>query len=244
MITHVSYDICVMTITRLAEINNRISKGYCSKIDKCLTDQYLLKEYMKAPSVKNAVREFEDILTRCMGRLPVKKAIVERIKKTVIKEVMANNKVRIIPAGTKATVRGSCFNDIVHDTLTRIVKKNRSLVLEVEQMPEGIQGINERPDWYIMNKDTKRFIIGYNQIDFWGGGQQSNRGDKYILKNEIDDTLGRQNGKLLCVVCKNPELKSINNKIFHIFDTGFTKKTLCYVNDLEAHIKEYLATPA
>lgn len=233
-----------MSQGRLAEIKHLISKGYSFRVDKRTSDQYLIKEYMKTSCVKNAVREFEDILSKCMGRLPVKKALVERIKKTIVKEVMANNKVRIIPAGAKATVRGTYFNDIIKDTLTRIVKKYRSLVLEVERMPEGIEDIKECPDWYIMNKDTKRFIIGYNQIDLWGGGHQLNRGDKYILKNEIDDILARQNGKLLCVVCKNPMLKSTNNKIYQIFDTGFAKKTLCYINDLEEHIRDYLIGPA
>ena len=40
-----------------------------------------------------------------------------------------------------------------------------------------------------------------NQAALWGGGQQINRGFKYLINNELNT----ENGKLLCVVCNEIE---------------------------------------
>jgi hypothetical protein len=73
-----------------------------------------------------------------------------------------------------------------------------------------------------------------NQLDLWGGGQQLNRGSKYILKNK-----NSENCKLLCVVCNKIHLKSNKNKIFNIFKVGFENNTLCYLNNLQNIIYSY-----
>ena len=48
-----------------------------------------------------------------------------------------------------------------------------------------------------------------NQLDLWGGGQQLNRGSKYIENNKHNN----ENSKLLCVVCNQITFKS--KKIKH-----------------------------
>ena len=48
-----------------------------------------------------------------------------------------------------------------------------------------------------------------NQLDLWGGGQQLNRGSKYLIDNKHNT----ENSKLLCVVCNPIELKSNKNEV-------------------------------
>ena len=76
-----------------------------------------------------------------------------------------------------------------------------------------------------------------NQLDLWGGGQQLNRGFKY-LKNSEHNT---NNCKLLCVVSNEIQFKSDKNKAFQLFQLGFSNNTLCYLNNLEHIIKSYFS---
>jgi hypothetical protein len=62
-----------------------------------------------------------------------------------------------------------------------------------------------------------------NQLDLWNGGQQLNRGFKYIENN------GNNENKLLCVVCNKIKFTSDKNN------------TLCYLNNLENIIKSYFS---
>ena len=41
-----------------------------------------------------------------------------------------------------------------------------------------------------------------NQLSLWGGGQQSNRGTKYLVNNKLNT----EKSKLLCVVCNEIKL--------------------------------------
>ena len=75
---------------------------------------------------------------------------------------------------------------------------------------------SEIPDWTIFEKTTNKIIIGMNQLSLWGGGQQSNRGSKY-LENNIHNT---ENSKLLCVVANEIQIKSVKNKEFKLFELG------------------------
>lgn len=93
---------------------------------------------------------------------------------------------------------------------------------------------SEIPDWYILDKITKKVIIGMNQLDLWYGGHQINRGYKYIIDNKLKD----ENKKLLCVVCNEIQLKG-NNKIYRMFDKGFKDNTLCYLGNLENIINSF-----
>jgi hypothetical protein len=92
---------------------------------------------------------------------------------------------------------------------------------------------SEIPDWYILDKTTHRVLIGMNQLDLWSGGHQINRGFKYINNNE------NINAKIVCVVCNKVQLKSTKNKIFKLFQMGFTNNTLCYINNLKNIIESY-----
>ena len=73
-----------------------------------------------------------------------------------------------------------------------------------------------------------------NQLDLWGGGQQLNRGSKYIENNKHNT----KDSKLLCVVCNEIQFKS-KNKAYALIVTGFEKNTLCYLNNLQNIITSY-----
>lgn len=74
-----------------------------------------------------------------------------------------------------------------------------------------------------------------NQLDLLGGGQQLNRGSKYLINNKINT----ENSKLLCVVCNKIKFSSNKNKVFKLFEIGFTNNTLCYLKNLPNIINEY-----
>ena len=80
-----------------------------------------------------------------------------------------------------------------------------------------------------------KIIIGMNQLDLWGGGQQLKRGSKYIENNKHNN----ENSKLLCVICNEIQFKSKKNKAYKLFETGFRKDTLCYLNNLQNIITSY-----
>jgi hypothetical protein len=71
-----------------------------------------------------------------------------------------------------------------------------------------------------------------NQIDLWSGGQQSNRGDKYVASS-----INTENTKLLAIVCNNPNINTNKTKKFKLFKKGFETNTLCYINNLHNIIK-------
>ena len=62
-----------------------------------------------------------------------------------------------------------------------------------------------------------------NQLDLWDGGQQLNRGSKYIENNKYNN----ENSKLLCVVCNEIQIKS--KKIKHTNYLKLFLKIIHYV---------------
>ena len=68
-----------------------------------------------------------------------------------------------------------------------------------------------------------------------GGGQQLNRGFKYIENNKHNNV----NSKLLCVVCNEIQFKSKKNKSYKLFEIGFENNTLCYLKNLQNIITSY-----
>jgi hypothetical protein len=99
----------------------------------------------------------------------------------------------------------------------------------------SIINTSEKPDWYILDKNKNKVLIGMNQLDLWRGGQQLNRGSKYLINNKINS----ENSKLLCVVCNKIKFNSDKNKAFKLFEIGFTNNTLCYLKNLPNIINKY-----
>lgn len=200
-------------------INNRIKNEICYKTIDEISDKNLMIEYLKTNSVKNEIKNLECILEKYIDKELINKIIQEYI-------------IKLIPPGTKGVIRGNKFNNIVKNYLLNLnLDKNKFEICFEKKNEKYIT--NEIPDWYISEKINNKVIIGMNQLDLWKGGQQINRGYKYIINNTND------NYKLLCVICNEIQLKNTNNKVYKLFETGFKNNTLCYINNLHNIIISY-----
>lgn len=203
-------------------INNRINNEICyDTIDK-LKDSYLLNEYKECKSVQNKIKKLIEILDKYKIKLKTKELIIN------------DYLLEIIPAGTKGVIRGNKFNSIVKDAINKLNLDNERFEICFEKQCK-LSITTEIPDWYILEKSTEKVIIGMNQLDLWGGGQQLNRGSKYIENNKHNN----EHSKLLCVICNEIQFKSIKNKAYKLFETGFENNTLCYLNNLQNIITSY-----
>lgn len=80
----------------------------------------------------------------------------------------------------------------------------------------------------------------HESIGSMGGGSQTNRGYKYIFENKLNT----QTSKLLCIVCKDANIKLNKGKIreskkLKILDEGFKNDTLCYLGNLKNIIYKF-----
>lgn len=205
----------------MQDINTRIKQEICYDTLEELTDTKLMDEYKNCNSVKNEIKKLSDVLEKYMN---------EEIKEKIIEEYL----LQLIPAGTKGVIRGNKFNNIVKQFITNLELDLERFEIYFEKKCEG-HFTTEIPDWYILERTTNKIIIGMNQLDLWGGGQQLNRGSKYIENNKHNT----ENSKLLCVVCNEIQFKSKKNKAYKLFEIGFKNNTLCYLNNLENIITSY-----
>lgn len=202
-------------------INARIKEEICYETLEELTDQKLIGEYKHCKSVQNKIKKLNDVLG---------KYVDEETNKKIIQEYL----LQLIPAGTKGVIRGNRFNHVVKKFITKLELDTDRFEICFEKKCEG-HFTSEIPDWYIMEKKTNKIIIGMNQLDLWGGGQQLNRGSKYIENNKHNN----DNSKLLCVICNEIQFKSNKNKAYKLFEIGFNNNTLCYLNNLQNIITSY-----
>jgi hypothetical protein len=212
-----------MTIkNKITYINDRIEKEFCNNIVDKLTDNNLLDEYKKSKSVKNNIKDLTNILVKY------------NINDDNIKSIINDYQIQLIPPGTKGSIRGNKFNIIVKEKINSLKLDINKFDIQFEKEC-NICKTSEKPDWYILEKSTNKIIIGMNQLDLWGGGQQLNRGYKYIENNKHNNI----NSKLLCVVCNEIQFKSKKNKTYKLFKIGFENNTLTYLNNLQNIISSY-----
>lgn len=205
-------------------INNRIASEICQKTLLQLSDAQLLPELTRCPSVKRQIQQLQNVLDAFIDD--------DLVKENVIQRYLPD----LIPPGTKAIVRGNKFNHIVQQCILDMRAWNRQLFDVCFEKKCPIHITTEIPDWYILERATQRILIGMNQLDFWGGGQQLNRGSKYLLNNPHNHSTS----KLMCVICNSMHFTRENqNKVFLLFQHGFEKNTLCYLRALPAHITNY-----
>lgn len=207
-----------------AYINKRIDDEYCDETAKLLTDDHLMDEYKKSRSVTNEITKLSDILDS--------ENISEESKQEIVRKYLPN----LIPAGTKGVIRGNRFNSIIKNKLISFRFEPEKFEVCFEEVCEE-HPTSEIPDWYIREKSTNKIIIGMNQLDLWNGGQQTNRGSKYL----IDNSHNNENSKLLCVICNKIQFKpqKNKNKTYQLFETGFKNNTLCYLNNIKNIIDEF-----
>jgi hypothetical protein len=209
-------------IINIDYINNRISNELCDDTIDKLKDCNCMDDYKKCKSVKNKINILDAILE--------KQNINPNKKEVIINDYL----LELIPAGTKGVIRGNKFNSIVKKTIENMNLNKKKFVICFEKHC-SIVATSEKPDWFILEKNTNKVLIGMNQLDLWSGGQQLNRGSKYLINNNVNT----KNSKLLCVVCNKINLKSEKNKIYKLFKIGFSNDTLCYIKNLQCIINEY-----
>jgi hypothetical protein len=196
-------------------INNRIKNEICYDTINTLKDENLLDEYHHCDSVKKRISGLKKIFDN--------NSIDEEKSNKMLKEYMLD----LIPPGTKGVIRGNIFNKIIKNHIMAMnLNLSRFDVMFETDCDSCVT--SEKPDWYIFEKATKKVIIGMNQLDLWGGGQQLNRGAKYIYNNNYDN----KHSKLLCVVCNEIQFSSSKNKAFSLFEKGFENNTICYLNNI------------
>jgi len=214
-------DLIFGTEITMEKINERIQNEMCYETLGKLSDEQLLSDYKECNSVKNEIKKLEDVLG---------KYIDEETRQKIIQEYL----LQLIPAGTKGVIRGNKFNNIVKNVIMSIGLDTDRFEVCFEKKCNA-HFTTEIPDWYVLEKTSNKIIIGMNQLDLWGGGQQLNRGTKYIENNKHNN----EYSKLLCVVCNEIQFKSKKNKAYQLFETGFKNNTLCYVNNLQNIIMNY-----
>lgn len=204
-------------------INKRIKSEICYETIDKLKDINLINEYKDYKSVKNKVNKLKSILE--------KHKIKNEIKNNILNEYFLD----LIPAGTKGVIRGIKFNKIIKELINGINldKTKFEICFEKKCSIET----SEIPDWYILDKVSGKILIGMNQLDLWKGGQQLNRGSKYL----IDNKLNTKNSKILCVVCNEIIFSKDTNKIYKLFEIGFTNNTLCYIKNLPNIINSFFS---
>jgi hypothetical protein len=215
----------ILTISEkndIKAINDKINKDICNDTINKLKDTYLITDYKKCKSVKNKIKKLELILEK------------QNINSTT-KELILNDYIfELIPAGTKGVIRGNKFNSIVKDTITNLKLDTERFEICFEKQCVSCP-TSEIPDWYIFEKLTGKSIIGMNQLDLWNGGQQINRGYKYLLDNKHNT----DKSKLLCVVCNKITFVNNKNKAYKLFELGFSNNTLTYLKNLSYIINNY-----
>jgi hypothetical protein len=204
-------------------INELINSEICyMTIDK-LTDASLLDTYKKSESVIRMLNMFRDTLDKYVED--------ENTKLNIINDWLPN----LVPAGTKGVIRGNQFNQIIKNHILSFKLDSEIYDIQFEtQHPDHM--MPEKPDWYIYNKTNKKIVVGMNQVALWGGGQQENRGSKYI---SVNNQYNNEHCKLLCVVCDHVQFKS-NNKTCKMFKIGFENNTICYLNGMYKKIMAFL----
>jgi hypothetical protein len=207
---------------KLKEINDRINKEICSETLKKLTDENLMNEYMKSESVKRSIENLKEVLDK------------NEIDDEKINNIIKDYLLKLIPPGTKGVIRGNKFNNIIKDYIINLKLDTDIYDIQFETKHKEFL-TDEIPDWYIYNKKTKKIIIGMNQLSLWGGGQQTNRGSKYIQNCSYNSNTV----KLLCVVANDIKITSVLNKEYKLFETGFNNNTLCYLNGLKDVINKF-----
>lgn len=184
----------------IKEINSRINDEICYDTIEQLSNLKLLEEYLKSKSVKKQITRLEIILN---------KYTTDEIKNKITNEYLFD----LIPAGTKGVIRGNRFNSIVKNFIINLNLDKNKFDVNFEKTSDKYF-TTEIPDWYIFNKESNKIIIGMNQLDIWNGGQQLNRGFKYLYNN-IHNT---STSKLLCVIANEIKFNNNKSKAYKLFE--------------------------
>lgn len=207
----------------LVSINTRIQEMVCSDTIIQMNDENIHNLCLESPSVKRNIDDLQNILS-------ISETLNKDHKHAFLMENLAKY---LIPPGTKGALRGKKFNDLVMKHILELNLPESRFEIRFEEKCKHCLTY-EIPDWYIHDTLKNKTLIGMNQMDLWGGGQQLNRGFKYL----IDNKLNTKRTKILCVVCNDVTIKS-KNKVYELLKIGIKNKTICYMTNLEKTITDY-----
>lgn len=197
----------------------KIIENYSPEVEENLSDKNILLECIKTSSF---MKKYDEIYTKLQ--------ISGRDDKN-IKKIMTIILPYVISPGVKGYIRGKKFENIILQHITIICCKYGFSFFREKKHDKYIT--DEIPDFYI--EYDEKVILIFAQIDLWRGGQQLNRGFKYIFNNKYDNT----RCKNLCVIASKPNLKSKKSKVYKIFENGLINDTLCYITNLETIICKF-----
>jgi len=209
----------------MEEVNQRIQSEICHETIIKISDEVLQDTYQESLAVKNQTQ----IMTE---RLLLHGVAKEQISSILYDPIVISN--FLVPPGTKGNLRGNMFNHIVAQHIREMNLDSSRFDVRFEEQRD-FNPTSEIPDWSIQDRETKRGIIGMNQVALWGGGQQTNRASKYLT----DPRYNTPDCKLLCVVCYDVSFKSQRSKVFHLVKSGFENDTLCYIKNLSKIIRTF-----
>jgi hypothetical protein len=204
----------------LRNVNNRIKKEFCIDTFEKLSTKVLLPEYLKSYSVIRNINHLKSILRK------------NNVQEENIDNIINEYIYKLIPPGTKGCIRGRTFNSIIKYHILSIPLSSRHFTIEFEKK-HNLYLTNEIPDWTIFEPKTGKLIVGMNQLDLWSGGQQKNRGNKYIYHET-----GNKKIKMLNVICHKTYFKT-RNSVFNLFCHGFKNDNLCYITGLQKIIYDF-----
>lgn len=201
-------------IDKFYNINKIISETYDYSVVNQLSLKNLKTEIINSKSFNKRKKDVE--------RLFNKYKIETRNTKIIDKLTY-----QFIPSGTKGVFRGNKFNKIIENKL-------KETFPQLDISVEGKEiGITEKYDFKIT--DGQKILIGMNQIDFWSGGHQINRADKYI-------TIGRKfndEKKFICVIADFIKINSLKNKAMQIVAEGLIEEIIFYPKGLIKFVEKF-----
>lgn len=188
----------------ISNINYIIKHQFCLETKNKLTDDNIRDSCLSNPSMITEYNRMDNILKD--------EGINDEQRNRLISKLIEPK------PGLKGKIRGELFNIIVKEKLKNEFNNE---IYDLSFEKDCIkQKTDEKPDWFIVNKNTNKYLIGYNQIDLWGGGAQNNRFGKYMKLNNV-----------LCVVVNDVEVKE-TRKNCKLFIDGITQQRLCWMKGL------------
>lgn len=204
------------------QINQYITKNYCKQTEDELSDKNLQDIFLNSPSVSKKKNSFLIAYLNSLSKVK----LTEDEKMVCFSNFISS--LNIVPAGTKASVRGNYFNKKIVQVVEEYCSQYPHLEIGVEKFPTDYTG-DTRPDLYIKDLKNNKTLIFYNQLDFWSGGQQIIRGKQYT-NLPITDSL-----KFLLVLCRHPGIIKSGRKL-EIFQKGLKNRCISYITDIPENI--------
>ena len=214
-----------------AALQSFIDAGYCPTIAQALSDDVLASAYAESVCMKKKRVLFAGMMTQHLG--------VDTAQ-TVGAQAFMDDLLRAsVAPGLKGVIRGNRFNRLVAEKVRECLGDAPHLTVTTE---EKLPFLNEIPDWCVWDAHSGRRLVGYNQLDLWEGGQQTNRGSKYVVNDALHNQLPEQ-VSVLSVVAHHVRLQSTKNKVYTLFQKGVATQRIAYANHLPSMVRAYFHLP-